>query len=132
MDRHDAGVLELREYTRFALEALSEIGRRIGAPQHLERDIPAEQRVPLVLLEMQGYSVAEIAAMLGVAEGTVKSRCARGRARLAALLGHLRVERDPTLDAPGGNPGTTPGVGSAMSQPIVRDTRAQPAEGGAL
>ena len=45
--------------------------------------LPAEQRVALVLLDMQGYSVAEIAAMLGVAEGTVKSRCARGRARLA-------------------------------------------------
>jgi RNA polymerase sigma-70 factor, ECF subfamily len=53
--------------------------------------LPAEQRVALVLLDMQGYSVAEIAQMLGVAEGTVKSRCARGRARLAVLLGHLRL-----------------------------------------
>jgi RNA polymerase sigma-70 factor, ECF subfamily len=52
--------------------------------------LPAEQRIPLVLLDMQGYSVAEIADMLGVAEGTVKSRCARGRARLAVMLGHLR------------------------------------------
>jgi RNA polymerase sigma-70 factor (ECF subfamily) len=103
--------------------------------------LPAEQRVPLVLLEMQGYSVAEIAKVLGVAEGTVKSRCARGRARLAAMLGHLHVERDraqasPALDAPAGNPAATPGVGSEMSQPSVRDTprdaRTQPAEGGAL
>ena len=54
--------------------------------------LPAEQRVALVLLDMQGYSVAEIAALLGVAEGTVKSRCARGRARLAVILGHLRPE----------------------------------------
>ena len=52
--------------------------------------LPAEQRVALVLLDMQGYSVAEIARMLNVAEGTIKSRCARGRARLAVLLGHLR------------------------------------------
>jgi RNA polymerase sigma-70 factor (ECF subfamily) len=52
--------------------------------------LPPEQRVPLVLLDMQGYSVAEIAELLEVAEGTVKSRCARGRARLAVLLGHLR------------------------------------------
>jgi RNA polymerase sigma-70 factor (ECF subfamily) len=57
--------------------------------------LPAEQRVPLVLLDMQGYSVAEIAEILGVAEGTVKSRCARGRARLAVMLGHLRA---PTSD----------------------------------
>jgi RNA polymerase sigma-70 factor (ECF subfamily) len=54
--------------------------------------LPAEQRVALVLLDMQGYSVAEIADLLGVAEGTVKSRCARGRARLAVILGHLRRE----------------------------------------
>jgi RNA polymerase sigma-70 factor (ECF subfamily) len=97
--------------------------------------IPAEQRVPLVLLEMQGYSVAEIADLLGVAEGTVKSRCARGRARLAVLLGHLRLERDPAhaspaVDAPSGNPAAAPGVGSAMSTP-VRDAPTQPAEGGA-
>jgi RNA polymerase sigma-70 factor (ECF subfamily) len=31
--------------------------------------------------------VAEAADVLGVAEGTVKSRCARGRAALAELLG---------------------------------------------
>jgi len=52
--------------------------------------LPTEQRIPLILLEIQGYAVTEIAAMLGIAEGTVKSRCARGRARLAAMLGHLR------------------------------------------
>jgi RNA polymerase sigma-70 factor (ECF subfamily) len=80
--------------------------------------LPADQRVPLVLLEMQGYTVAEIADMLGVAEGTVKSRCARGRARLAAMLGHLRVEGDPRdSPAPAGNP-TTPGsVGSPGTGP---------------
>jgi RNA polymerase sigma-70 factor (ECF subfamily) len=52
--------------------------------------LPAEQRAALVLTEMQGHSVAEVAVMLGVAEGTVKSRCARARARLALALGHLR------------------------------------------
>jgi RNA polymerase sigma-70 factor (ECF subfamily) len=52
--------------------------------------LPAEQRVALVLVDVQGYPVAEVAAMLGVPEGTVKSRCARGRARLASLLGYLR------------------------------------------
>jgi RNA polymerase sigma-70 factor (ECF subfamily) len=52
--------------------------------------LPAEQRVALVLVEIQGYSVAETAEILQVPEGTVKSRCARGRARLASLLGYLR------------------------------------------
>jgi RNA polymerase sigma-70 factor (ECF subfamily) len=81
--------------------------------------LPAEQRIPLVLLEIQGYAVAEIAAMLGVAEGTVKSRCARGRARLAVLLGHLRAARDSDPgDGPlfAGNPTAPPGVGPSGSR----------------
>ncbi|GAA5189093.1 RNA polymerase sigma factor SigM [Rugosimonospora acidiphila] len=52
--------------------------------------LPEEQRLALILVDVEGYPVSEAAAILGVAEGTVKSRCARGRARLAALLGHLR------------------------------------------
>ena len=35
---------------------------------------------------MHGLSVAEAASILGVAEGTVKSRCFRGREALAVLL----------------------------------------------
>lgn len=52
--------------------------------------LPAEQRAPIVLVDVEGYSVAETAQLLGIAEGTVKSRCARGRAKLAKVLGHLR------------------------------------------
>ena len=49
------------------------------------RALPPPQRAALVLVDMLGYPVAEAAAILGISEGTVKSRCARGRARLAAL-----------------------------------------------
>jgi RNA polymerase sigma-70 factor (ECF subfamily) len=49
--------------------------------------LPADQRAALVLVDMEGYPVAEVAAMLDCAVGTVKSRCSRGRARLAGLLG---------------------------------------------
>ncbi len=49
--------------------------------------LPARQREAVVAVDMHGYSVADAAALLEVAEGTVKSRCARGRARLAAMLG---------------------------------------------
>ena len=48
-------------------------------------------------------------AMLGVAEGTIKSRCARGRARLAVILGHLR-EPDHSGTR---NPRVTPDVSPA-------------------
>ncbi|MER6366528.1 RNA polymerase sigma factor SigM, partial [Kitasatospora sp. NPDC001527] len=54
--------------------------------------LPAEQRAALVLVDMQGYPVAEAAELLGVPVGTVKSRCARGRARLLPLVRHLREE----------------------------------------
>ncbi|MFE6056512.1 RNA polymerase sigma factor SigM [Kitasatospora sp. NPDC056446] len=53
-------------------------------------ELPAEQRAALVLVDMQGYPVAEAAELLGVPVGTVKSRCARGRARLLPLVRHLR------------------------------------------
>ena len=56
--------------------------------------LPVEQRAALVLVDLQGYQVAEAAVILDVAEGTVKSRCARGRARLAVLLGYLRNPTD--------------------------------------
>jgi len=59
--------------------------------------LPDDQRTPIVLLDIEGYSVNEAAEMLGVAPGTVKSRCARGRTKLAKVLGHLR---NPD-DAPG-------------------------------
>ncbi|MFC4018517.1 RNA polymerase sigma factor SigM [Micromonospora sp. GCM10011542] len=83
--------------------------------------LPIDQRAALVLVDLQGYPVAEVARILGVAEGTVKSRCARGRARLAVLLGHLRptpAHRGATATAgevPGvtsGNPRPPEGVGS--------------------
>ncbi|HET9649674.1 MAG TPA: sigma-70 family RNA polymerase sigma factor, partial [Microlunatus sp.] len=49
-----------------------------------------DQRAALVLVDMEGYPVEEAARMLGCAVGTVKSRCARGRAKLLPLLSELR------------------------------------------
>jgi RNA polymerase sigma-70 factor (ECF subfamily) len=54
------------------------------------RLIPPEQRAALVLVDMLGYPVADAAAVLEISVGTVKSRCARGRARLLPHLEHLR------------------------------------------
>ncbi len=54
------------------------------------RTLAPEQRAALVLVDMLGYPVADTAEILGISPGTVKSRCARGRARLLPLLAHLR------------------------------------------
>ncbi|MCW2814383.1 MAG: polymerase, sigma subunit, family [Nocardioides sp.] len=56
--------------------------------------LPDEQRAALVLVDMEGYPVAEVAVMLDCAVGTVKSRCSRGRTRLAGLLSDL-LDTDP-------------------------------------
>jgi len=52
--------------------------------------LPEEQRAALVLVDLHALPVEEAARALGVPVGTVKSRCSRGRARLAVSLGHLR------------------------------------------
>jgi RNA polymerase sigma-70 factor, ECF subfamily len=58
------------------------------------RQLVPDQQAALVLVDMLGYSVADAAEVLGVSEGTVKSRCARGRARLLPRLEHLRSGGD--------------------------------------
>ncbi|MEV6113411.1 RNA polymerase sigma factor SigM [Streptomyces sp. NPDC052109] len=63
--------------------------------------LPHDQRAALVLVDMQGYPVAEAAQILDVPTGTVKSRCARGRARLMPLLAHLRPEGSGSAEEPG-------------------------------
>ena len=72
--------------------------------------LPEDQRAALLLVDVQGYPVAEAAVLLGVAEGTVKSRCSRGRARMAVLLGHLRP------GGAGGGGGSGGGVPSATAR----------------
>ncbi|MDT9681898.1 RNA polymerase sigma factor SigM [Streptomyces sp. TRM76323] len=71
--------------------------------------LPADQRAALVLVDMQGYAVAEAAEILGVPTGTVKSRCARGRARLVPLLTHLRGDPVDNTGTDGGR-NRTPGA----------------------
>jgi RNA polymerase sigma-70 factor (ECF subfamily) len=71
--------------------------------------LPEDQRAALVLVDMQGYPVAEAADILGVPVGTVKSRCARGRARLLPLTEHLRAAAVSRETLPRGN-GSPPGA----------------------
>lgn len=49
-------------------------------------DLPADQRVALVLIEWEGYSYNEVAAMTESTPGTVGSRLSRARASLRAVL----------------------------------------------
>jgi len=72
--------------------------------------LPEGQRMALVLVDMHGLSIAEAASILNVAEGTIKSRCARGRAAMVPLLG-LGPPADrslPSATAPGKEPMASP------------------------
>ncbi|BAX95078.1 RNA polymerase sigma factor SigM [Mycobacterium shigaense] len=76
----------------------AQVETAIGVQRALMR-LPVEQRAAVVAVDMQGYSIADTARLLGVAEGTVKSRCARARVRLAQLLGHLDAYTVPERPA---------------------------------
>ena len=55
--------------------------------------LPQEQRVAVLLIDVQGLSYADAALVLEVAPGTVASRLARGRTALRSALSHLARER---------------------------------------
>ncbi|MFF4474780.1 RNA polymerase sigma factor SigM [Streptomyces sp. NPDC001599] len=89
--------------------------------------LPADQRAALVLVDMQGYPVAEAARILDVPSGTIKSRCARGRARLLPLITHLRPDGSGDGRKPGPERNRTPG---ASVPPAAGPRRADPPEAG--
>lgn len=89
-------------------ETVLDVGRALAL-------LPVEQRTAIVLVDLEGMSVDQAAAVLGVPSGTVKSRCSRGRARLAVTLGHLAPSA-PALSALAPverNPATVTAVGPA-------------------
>jgi RNA polymerase sigma-70 factor, ECF subfamily len=51
--------------------------------------LPPDRRAAVIAVDLHGHSIAAAAVLLGVAEGTVKSRRSRGRAQLALLLAGL-------------------------------------------
>lgn len=54
-------------------------------------ELPTDQRDAVVVVDMLRCSVAEASHLLNIPPGTVKSRCARGRAKLAVLLDGVSV-----------------------------------------
>ncbi|MCY3925556.1 MAG: sigma-70 family RNA polymerase sigma factor [bacterium] len=89
---------ELRRRRRHVVEPLPDqlggradpVGEQISARLDLDAalaGVPEEFRVPVVLRDQAGLSYGEIAEVLGIPPGTVRSRIARGRARLAETLG---------------------------------------------
>ena len=78
--------------------------------------LPAPQRAAIVLVDLEGYSVAEAAEVLDCRPGTVKSRCSRGRAALAGLLRPL-LDDDADVGGPPPPTGNHPPSRHVPSQP---------------
>ena len=67
-------------------------------------DLAEEFRAPVVLRDLCDLDYAEIADVLGVPPGTVRSRIARGRAALAATLGGALGNSEDPPERPSGRP----------------------------
>jgi RNA polymerase sigma-70 factor (ECF subfamily) len=67
-------------------------------------ELPDDQRDAVMLVDVEGWSIEDAAAQLGCPPGTVKSRCFRGRAKLAKRLAYLRNldQTDPVTPSEGG------------------------------
>ncbi|MFN4140717.1 sigma-70 family RNA polymerase sigma factor [Aestuariivirga sp.] len=50
--------------------------------------LPVDQRAALLLIALEGFSLAEAASVLDLPEGTLASRIARARAALREMTGH--------------------------------------------
>jgi RNA polymerase sigma-70 factor (ECF subfamily) len=89
--------------------------RRSAVVAALER-LPPDQKAAIVLVDLEGFPVDEVAHILDCPPGTVKSRCARGRARLAVLLRESGITG--TSDSSGAShPGPSDGPQRATEQP---------------
>jgi RNA polymerase sigma-70 factor, ECF subfamily len=85
--------------SRHGVDSAAAIDSRLDVDAAL-RVLPPPQRAALVLVDMLGYSVSDAADVLGVSDGTVKSRCARGRAKLLPYLSHLRTNNQAGRNQP--------------------------------
>lgn len=92
IDNHPATAVDGNQESRVAL---SDLQRALDC-------LPAEFKQVVLLCAVEGFQYEEVAAILNVPVGTVRSRLSRGRAALRAAMAGRRAT-DP-VDAPMGPP----------------------------
>lgn len=106
-DDLDPGGPQLAPRPSGAIEGVAE---RMAVDDALA-ELPEEFRAPVVLRDLCDLDYAEIAEVLGIPPGTVRSRIARGRAHLARLLDPRNQPGSPERPSQGAGP-SRPSAGS--------------------
>jgi RNA polymerase sigma-70 factor, ECF subfamily len=109
---HNQNVSEIRRSVREGVVVAVEdvapvltVAPRAGASLQLRdlqraiRLLPEEQRQVILLVGLEGMRYEEVAAVLDIPIGTVRSRLSRGREMLRRLM-DMKEELDVTLDCP--------------------------------
>lgn len=76
-----------------AIDELESVELRPQLEEALAR-LPIEYRSAVVLSDLHGLALPDVAELLGVPIGTVKSRVFRGRRQLASIIGNLEGSPD--------------------------------------
>jgi RNA polymerase sigma-70 factor (ECF subfamily) len=84
--------------------------------------LPADQRIALLMISVQGLSYEEAAAQLGVPAGTVKARVSRARATLRVWL----LGEKSSLAKPAARDTVAAAKGVGASRPRRRSAEAEP------
>jgi RNA polymerase sigma-70 factor (ECF subfamily) len=87
--------LELEPDPRAGVEAEVETGERRAEVRAALKELPDAQREALLLAYFGGYTQREVAVLVGVPLGTVKTRMAAGMRKLKAALQDAGTEEHP-------------------------------------
>ena len=89
MDRHSREILARSHARRMSGDPSETIQQREATEKALQAllELPLELREALALVSIEGHSPKEAAYILGVNDGTLRTRLFQGRKRLKNMLG---------------------------------------------
>lgn len=81
----------LRFRIRHPKASIEEVENRLTEPEQVETlrellELPVKQKTAMYLHYVEGYSVKEVADIMGITEGAVKMRLRRGREQMRLLV----------------------------------------------
>ena len=95
--RRPTPVAEFPERAHHERDLADDVADRLVVDMALAK-LPAEFRAAVALRDLAGLDYAQIAEVLAIAPGTVRSRISRGRAALADILGNQNGPSERPID----------------------------------